>query len=213
MVDAFKVVGYSTLVSPAVLDLNDTEHFQGTQSVQITNSGDESVTYHFSHEAGITALTKSAGTAWVSVSPPYVSGDGNTATVEISPADLTLGPGESGSVSISFTEPSSPDAATLPVYGGSIVVAGSQGEAVRVSYMGESVTFQNPHPFQLTRLQELRDLCIPVIFGRWNEAFPCYSVDMAVSWRRATTTHLRRVAMSRSRTSTFFGQLKKSASM
>ncbi|KAK1637536.1 hypothetical protein BDP81DRAFT_393247 [Colletotrichum phormii] len=85
LVDAFKVVGYSTLVSPAVLNLNDTEHFQGTQSVQITNSGDESVTYQFSHEAGINALTKSAGTA---------------------------------------------------VYGGSIVVAGSQGEAVRVSYMG-----------------------------------------------------------------------------
>ncbi|KAK1450468.1 subtilase [Colletotrichum melonis] len=136
LVDAFKVVGYSTLVSPAVLNLNDTEHFQGTQSVQITNSGDESVTYQFSHEAGITALTKSARTAWVSVSPPYVSGDGNTATVEISPADLTLSPGESGSVSITFTEPSSPEAATLPVYGGSIVVAGSQGEAVRVSYMG-----------------------------------------------------------------------------
>lgn len=143
LVDAFKVVGYSTLVSPAVLNLNDTEHFQGTQSVQITNSGDEPATYQLNHEAGITALTKSAGTAWVSVSPPYVSGDGNTATVIFSPAELTLGPGESGSVSVTFTEPSSPDASTLPVYGGSIVVAGSQGEVVRVSYMGKSVAFHN----------------------------------------------------------------------
>lgn len=137
MVDAFKVVEYSTLVSPAEINLNDTDHFQGTHEVRITNSGDQSVTYQFGHEAGITILTKHTGDAWTSISPPYVSGDGNVATVEFSGSQLILGPGESGTFSITFTEPPVPAANTLPVFGGSIVVAGSHGEVLRVTYMGE----------------------------------------------------------------------------
>ncbi|KAF5528702.1 Minor extracellular protease vpr [Colletotrichum aenigma] len=136
LVDAFKVVGYSTTVSPATLNLNDTDHFQSTHEVQVTNAGDESVTYQFYHEAGTTIFSKGAGDAWISLSPPYATDESNVATVDFSATELTLGPGESGTFSVAFSEPSASEAIKLPVYGGSILIVGSQGEAVRVTYMG-----------------------------------------------------------------------------
>ncbi|KAF9870568.1 subtilisin-like serine protease pr1c [Colletotrichum karsti] len=136
MVDAFKVVNHSTTISPVVLNLNDTDHFQGVHEVEITNSGTESVTYQLYHEPGITIFSKGAGDAWTSISPPYASDEGNIATAEFSTAELTLGPGETGAFTTTFTEPSASEAIKLPVYGGSILVVGSQGEAIRVTYMG-----------------------------------------------------------------------------
>ncbi|KAJ0376520.1 hypothetical protein COL26b_005334 [Colletotrichum chrysophilum] len=136
LVDAFKVVGYSTTVSPATLNLNDTDHFQSTHDVKVTNAGDESVTYQFYHEAGTTIFSKGAGDAWISLSPPYATDESNVATVDFSTTELTLGPGESGTFSVAFSEPSASEAIKLPVYGGSILIVGSQGEAVRVTYMG-----------------------------------------------------------------------------
>ncbi|KAF6838423.1 subtilisin-like serine protease pr1c [Colletotrichum plurivorum] len=136
LVDAFKVAGYKTTVSPAVLNLNDTDHFQSTHEVKITNSGSESVTYQIFHEPGITIFSKGAGDAWTSTSPPYASDEGNDALAEFSASKLTVGAGETATFSVTFTEPSAAEAIKLPVYGGSLLVVGSQGEAVRVTYMG-----------------------------------------------------------------------------
>ncbi|KAL0938388.1 subtilisin-like serine protease pr1c [Colletotrichum truncatum] len=136
LVDAFKVIDYTTLVSPAVLNLNDTDHFQSTHDIKITNSGNETVTYHFQHEAGTTIFSKGSGDAWTSISPPYATDEGNVATAKFSVSEVVLGAGESNTFSITFSEPSASDAAKLPVYGGSILVVGSHGETVRVTYMG-----------------------------------------------------------------------------
>lgn len=137
MVDAFKIVDYKTSVSPAVLNLNDTDHFQGTHEVKVTNSGSDSVTYQIVHEPGTTIFSKGAGDAWISTSPPYASDEANVATAEFSTSELTVGAGETATFSVTFTEPSAAEAIKLPVYGGSLLVVGSQGEALRVTYMGK----------------------------------------------------------------------------
>lgn len=135
--DALKVVEYDTTVVPANLNLNDTVHFQSTHDIQVINDGDETVVYEISHDAGITVLSRPQGTAWIAINPPYLSEEDDIAKVDISSSSLTLGPGETGNFSVTFTEPSGPTADLLPVYGGSIQVVGDQGEAVRVTYMGK----------------------------------------------------------------------------
>ncbi|KAK7427743.1 hypothetical protein QQZ08_005681 [Neonectria magnoliae] len=136
LVDAEKVLLYSTSVSPANINLNDTVNFVGTHKVEVTNSGDESITYQVSHEPGTTAHTKGSSDAWVSTEPPYSSGDGNVCEVSFSTKSITVGPGETRTLTIAFTEPAVVSEAMLPIYGGSIVLAGDNAEIVRVTYMG-----------------------------------------------------------------------------
>lgn len=137
LVDALKVIEYTTTVQPAVLQLNDTVHFVGEHIVQITNDGDDSVTYQIDHVAGPTALSKGAGDAWVSVEPPYSTDSGDQATVVFSANSLTLGAGETASFTVTFTEPATVDASYMPIYGGQIRLTGSNGEVVSAVYMGE----------------------------------------------------------------------------
>ena len=47
VVDAFKVLTYNTTLSWAKFGLNDTSHFQASQTVDITNKGNVEVTYNF----------------------------------------------------------------------------------------------------------------------------------------------------------------------
>ncbi|EXJ85334.1 hypothetical protein A1O1_05698 [Capronia coronata CBS 617.96] len=136
LIDAFKVVEYTTTVSPPVLHLNDTDHFQSFHSVVISNQRDEAVTYQVVHQPGVTILSKGAGDAWVSRSPSYTSGEGNVAEATLSAETITVGAGGTATLSIIFVEPPLPAANTLPVYGGGILLVGDNGEMVKVTYMG-----------------------------------------------------------------------------
>ncbi|KAH7133779.1 peptidase S8/S53 domain-containing protein, partial [Dactylonectria macrodidyma] len=136
LVDAEKVLLYSTSISPANLNLNDTVNFKGTHQVQVTNSGDEAITYIVSHEAGSTIHTKGNGDAWVSFEPPYSAGTGNVAEVSFSSESFTVGAGETKTLTLTFTEPETISASMLPVYGGSVVLAGDNSEVMRITYMG-----------------------------------------------------------------------------
>lgn len=136
LIDAEKAITYSTFISPANLNLNDTVNFKGTHEVKVTNSGDESITYIVTHEAGITSHTKGSGDAWVSLEPSYSNGTGNVAEVSFSTESLTVGAGETKTLTLTFTEPETISASILPVYGGGVVLVGDNGEVVRVTYMG-----------------------------------------------------------------------------
>ncbi len=136
--NALKVIQYSTSVSPANLNLNDTTHFVGTHAIEVTNSGTVPMTYQITHETGITIQTKGDKSAWVSTSPPYVDGAGNVAEAEFSTESLTIPGGSSATFSVTFTEPSVLDPLYLPVYGGAIILTGENSEQIRITYMGRS---------------------------------------------------------------------------
>ncbi|KAH8892794.1 subtilisin-like protein, partial [Thozetella sp. PMI_491] len=136
MVNALKVVSYTTSVSPGNINFNDTDHFQGSHEIKIVNSGNGTVTYQLSHAPGITINTKNNRDAWVAVFPPYSSNEGELATVQFSSDTIKLGPGESSVFTATFTEPADADPLMLPVYGGAIKVAGSNGETLSVTYLG-----------------------------------------------------------------------------
>ncbi|KAJ3548242.1 hypothetical protein NM208_g1113 [Fusarium decemcellulare] len=136
LVDAATVILSGTSVSPANLNLNDTVHFKATHEVVLTNANAEAVTYEVAHESGITIHTKNNGDAWVATEPPYSSDVGEVAEVSFSFDTITLSAGESATLHIEFVEPETVSASYLPVYGGRILLAGSNGDVVSVTYMG-----------------------------------------------------------------------------
>ncbi|WYZ40997.1 hypothetical protein EsH8_IV_001338 [Colletotrichum jinshuiense] len=137
LVDAFKVITYKTSVTPAVLNLNDTDHFQATHEIKIENKGSEAVTYHIVHEAGSTIITKPGADHVVAFPPvPYSSNEGELATVKFSTTELEVAAGTTGTLTATFAEPAGIDPKLFPIYGGYINIVGSNDESLRVTYAG-----------------------------------------------------------------------------
>lgn len=145
LVDAFKVITYKTSVTPAVLNLNDTDHFQATHEIKIENKGSEAVTYHIVHEAGSTIITKPGADHVVAFPPvPYSSNEGELATVKFSTTELEVAAGTTGTLTVTFAEPAGIDPKLFPIYGGYINIVGSNDESLRVTYAGMSLS-RFPH--------------------------------------------------------------------
>ncbi|EOO01181.1 putative minor extracellular protease vpr protein [Phaeoacremonium minimum UCRPA7] len=161
IVNASKVLDYTTSLSFAKFALNDTHHFSRYQSVDIENVGAAPVTYTFSSQAfgGMeTVLTDTAywgvpRIAWfeeVMAAPktmvPAISYPGGTFTVK---------PGETKTAKFSFKYPEGLTPANLPLYSGKVIISGSNGETLSVPYMGLAadlhkdigIMFQSPIGF------------------------------------------------------------------
>lgn len=142
LINATKVLDYSTSLSFTKFALNDTRYFSKSHTVDITNRGNKPVTYRFSSQAsgGMNAMNNNAATwgtpriTWgeeVLANPvniaPSISFPGGTFTVE---------PGKTRQARISFTSPKSPGASDLPLYSGNVIITGNNGEALAVPYAG-----------------------------------------------------------------------------
>ncbi|KAF3804736.1 Minor extracellular protease vpr [Colletotrichum gloeosporioides] len=133
IVDAVRAVEYDTFVSPANLNLNDTVHFNGVHTIKLTNRGQEVVTYNATHQNLNGFQAVSISTKYVDTNPDIA---GYFASVTLSTESVTIGPGETVEITASFTEPDNGVYGLMPVYGGNIHFWGSNGEDVRVTYMG-----------------------------------------------------------------------------
>ncbi|KAK1492134.1 minor extracellular protease vpr [Colletotrichum cuscutae] len=163
-IDTQKVLGYTTELSfdGRKFELNNTAHFKGTHTVEITNRGTETVTYKFSVQdaGGYTAYTPSVpGQTQFAVPgiPLYADLDPFKLTPEVSlPQEITIAAGETKSTEydliltichtmrrqlttnnrFTFSVPEGADAKKLPVYSGKILVSGSNGEELGIPYFG-----------------------------------------------------------------------------
>lgn len=145
LVDAVRAVEYTTSVSPANLNLNDTAHFNGVHTISLTNSGSEPVTYNLTRQDinGFQAI--SISDKLVDTNPDIA---GYFATLQLSADVVTVGPGETAEVTATFTQPGNGEYWRLTVYGGNIQFSGSNGEDVRVHYMGTKKKKKNPQTGQ-----------------------------------------------------------------
>ncbi|KAL1857687.1 hypothetical protein Daus18300_010207 [Diaporthe australafricana] len=117
LINAFKIVNYTTEISFEKIALNDTHYFSGGHDITVTNNGGNEVSYTFSYEAaaGVEVL------GWYSFVEPWAGEKRLKSFSELSPKSLpvevsvpdefTLGPGESRTVTVySFDlNKSSPD--------------------------------------------------------------------------------------------------------
>ncbi|KAF6839147.1 serine endopeptidase [Colletotrichum musicola] len=135
LINATKLLGSSTKLSFDKMELNDTASFVGSHTVGITNNGVEPVTYSFSAEA--------AGGFNAQGRTPQLLAD----VLDVKPISLvpevtlpsdavTVNPGETKQVGITFAYPKVQDESKLPIYSGKIWVSGSNGDRLSIPYLG-----------------------------------------------------------------------------
>ncbi|KAF9630123.1 putative minor extracellular protease vpr protein [Lasiodiplodia theobromae] len=160
LVNAFKVLNYSTELAWEKLELNDTANFKGSHTVQIANSGDVPLTYNFAVQdaAGFEALEVWDAAVYFSprlkkfteLTPIKAVPD-----VALPAGEFTVAPGETKDATFTFSLPEGLNATALPAYSGKIVITASNGEQLSVPYFGlasdlkEEMTpiFENTYPF------------------------------------------------------------------
>ncbi|KAF4774819.1 subtilase [Colletotrichum scovillei] len=149
LIDAGKVVGYRTSLELTRFGLNDTANFRANQAVLIRNGGNQTVRYSFEVEswAGVEMLRAFDG-----------RDPGETPRIkyraEIVPRKLRDEQSESSSfrrtgighhadfARFIFEAPEDVNQTALPAYGGRLLVKGSNGETVGISYQGLAFDLQ-----------------------------------------------------------------------
>ncbi|CAG8975879.1 hypothetical protein HYALB_00006494 [Hymenoscyphus albidus] len=131
--DAWAASNTRTLINTTALDFNDTMHRPRSLTFQISHLNSESTTYTFDHQgaaSGYILESKTYEKAVADVRNVY-------ATVQITPAEVTIPAGESAIITVSITkDPDLPDADRRGVYfGGYIAIVGAR-ERLQLPYAG-----------------------------------------------------------------------------
>ncbi|KAF8893560.1 subtilisin-like protease [Infundibulicybe gibba] len=133
LINVFNAIHATTIVSPGELILNDTAHFQKTQTFTVTNTGSAAKKYTLTHVPAGTAITVTPGTIFPALGPvPLTS---QAISVTLSQSSFTVAPGKTQSVTAHFTLPTGIDASTFPLFSGFIQIT-SGSENLHVSYIG-----------------------------------------------------------------------------
>ncbi|KAH7327721.1 peptidase S8/S53 domain-containing protein [Stachybotrys elegans] len=144
LIDAWKVLQYSTRLEFESMALNETKYFQSAHNVTIFNEGSEDVVYTLSveHGAGIEAV------GWFRRPATGVYSKRLKTLIEVDPIPLEVGvkvpcpivipAGESATVTVRFENPEAQgwNASALPTYGGKVLLRGSNGEQLAVPFFG-----------------------------------------------------------------------------
>lgn len=183
LVDALKVVSFNTSISPATINLNDTDHFNGQHTITITNSGPGPVTYSIGHESGPASMTMNP-VNWVG-QDPILKTEFGQAIANFSVSELTVPAGGKASFDVVFTAPTDIDASLLPIYGGFVHIIGDNGEVLKATYLGKheyrlriSKTSSVLHITWLTLLQVCMGHYIMRRHGNSSVACPCILVPV-----------------------------------
>ncbi|KAK8127723.1 serine endopeptidase [Apiospora sp. TS-2023a] len=137
MIDAWKVMNYTTALGSSRMNLGDIPHFAPDQSVDITNGGSTPVTYKFRLQpwAGVEAQS--------SIYPWYLADFLEEVPRDMVPEVMlpegvfTVQPWETKTARFNFKYPEY-DPAKLGMYSGKILISGSNGEELSVPYLGVS---------------------------------------------------------------------------
>ncbi|PLW06058.1 hypothetical protein PCANC_24215 [Puccinia coronata f. sp. avenae] len=134
LVNAWCAAMSTTVVSTHSFSLNDTIHFNGTQSLSIINKGKKPVYYTVDHVTAGTALTYGKNNKPNSWPVPLIPG---TATVSFSAYEFVLHPGKTFKLQVKFKAPSGLDELTLPIYSGFVILkTETECESHTIPYYG-----------------------------------------------------------------------------
>ncbi|KAK1987060.1 subtilisin-like serine protease [Colletotrichum cereale] len=156
LLNATKLLEYKTALSFEKFALNDTGSFNQHHKIEITNNGEETLTYNFTLEpaGGFVAQGRTSGRLGdiLDVKPMNL-----VPTVIFPPGIFQVNPSDTKQAEFNFMPPEAGDETKLPVYSGKILITGSNGEKVAVPYMGvacdlkvqmKSNMFPPNHPLQ-----------------------------------------------------------------
>lgn len=138
LVQAYDAAFAATIITPASVSFNDTDHFVESFDFQIENTGAEAITYAIGQAAALTVYTLNDDGDLYPAAFPNPTADGASATLALSDSTVEVPAGGSVNITVSATPPAGLDATRLPVYSGYITVnatAGS-GESFAIPYLG-----------------------------------------------------------------------------
>ncbi|KAH7035968.1 subtilase [Microdochium trichocladiopsis] len=142
LINALSVVDSTASISLARLALNDTQNMRSEQEIMVYNGDETALTFTFGLEAAAGyEMLQDRNAVESSEETPRIKSWQDLAPIKaearlIAPAQLQLGPGESGKVSLGFTAPTGLNATALPLYSGKLLVKASNGEQLSVPYQG-----------------------------------------------------------------------------
>ncbi|KAG9102642.1 hypothetical protein FRC06_001557 [Ceratobasidium sp. 370] len=194
---------------PAELLLNDTAYFKGEHTVTIRNNGTKAVTYTMSHVPAGTAPTIDG----IENFPGPVKLVDGAASVTIFPSSVTVQPGSSAPITLTFTAPTGLDAKTFPVYSGFIQAKGSDGFSLHSTYVGVAaalkdmkiidntdsyfgvklplVADKNGDPINTTTTYSMQGNDTPVVLYRLVAGSPLVRIDLIEAGTNVTTNQRR----------------------
>ncbi|EFY87880.1 subtilisin-like protease [Metarhizium acridum CQMa 102] len=136
---AYDAAYATTLVQPASLSFNDTEHMHTAApfSFTIKNMGAGVVTYRLSHVPAVTVYTFTQN-GTISSYPNKLDTLEVPATITLSDTTVTVAPGNSVNIRVSASAPKSLDPSRMPLWSGWIAINGSDSSSLSVPYQGFS---------------------------------------------------------------------------
>ncbi|KAJ4417379.1 hypothetical protein N0V85_001888 [Neurospora sp. IMI 360204] len=144
LVNAAKVLDYTTSLTWEKFHLNDTANFQAHHSVTITNNGPKSATYSFALQpAGAFNAHSDYDPEYLSTFIDYISPYSLVPRVQL-PQNVTIAPGHSKTVHIKFQppSPSSYNATKLPIYSGKVLINSNENEDLSIPYYGAAFSLR-----------------------------------------------------------------------
>ena len=135
LIQAWDAANANALLSVSSLSFNDTEHIKPIQTFEVTNTGTKAVTYQLGHTGAATAYTYADATT---IDPDVFPNElvDTKATLVITPAKLTLSPGQKKTVTVLAVPPKGLDSKRLPVYSGYITLNGTDSTGYSLPYLG-----------------------------------------------------------------------------
>ncbi|KGQ09190.1 PI-type proteinase [Beauveria bassiana D1-5] len=132
LVRAWDAAYATTLLEPASLAFNDTDHRVASIKLRITNTAKSEMVYHLSNVPARTVYARYFGSF---KNPEFVQAP---ATVNLDKSSVTLAPDQSATIEVSAEDPKNLDSNQLPLWSGWIAVNGSDGSSLTVPYLGLS---------------------------------------------------------------------------
>ena len=118
LVDINKALYQQITLSPSVIELNDTTHFNGTQTITVKNLGSKRLAYSLSHIPVGTAQSQENDSIFFNLGPVPLSA--NYASVRFSKTNLVVPPKGTARFTATFTAPEHVRTDKLPFYSGYI---------------------------------------------------------------------------------------------
>ncbi|PKS12304.1 hypothetical protein jhhlp_001604 [Lomentospora prolificans] len=141
LIQAYNAAYVKTLVDTAGISFNDTDNFVKEANFTIENTSDEEVTYALSHVKAVTVYAYNEGSIQLAPFPnPTVDA---AATLDFSEESVTLGAGESVTISVVPTPPQGVDPSRFAMYSGYIAINGTNGDNLSIPYIGLAASMRN----------------------------------------------------------------------
>ncbi|KAG0257813.1 hypothetical protein BG011_003742 [Mortierella polycephala] len=129
LINVLRAITTTSSITPDHIDLLDTNRFQTTVMITLRNDGPNAETYTLSHIPADTLNSYPDNNTFPLPTPQI---EDNYATVSFSQNEITIPAGNAAAITISFTEPTTGDAAHFPIYSGFIIATPKSKESVPV---------------------------------------------------------------------------------